>query len=83
MLPSAMGFPGSCDGRHRHRFNVLDDLAVASDGIIKDAEGFDVPRDRELMEAVFPEEETYLGFLARLVQSLVNWSRMDTHQQKM
>ena len=56
-----MGFPGSCDGRHWHRFDVLDDLAVASNGIIKDAEGFGVPHNRELVEAVFPEEDDVLG----------------------
>ena len=60
-LMSAMGFPGSCNDRHRHRFDVLDDLAVASDGKIKDAKGFDVPRDRTLGEAVFPEEDDILG----------------------
>ena len=78
-----MGFSGSCDGCHWYRFYVLDDLAITNNGIIEDAEGFDVPCDRQLVVAVFPKEDDILGLFAKLVQSLVNWSKMDTHQQKM
>jgi len=71
------------DGHHRDCLDVLDDLSVASDGIVEDAEGFEVASQWQLMEASFPKEKDVLGVLGEAsAEPAVNWSRMETHQQK-
>ena len=56
-----MGIPGGCDGRHRYRFHILNDLAVTGDGVIKDVKGFEVSCHRELVAAALPKEDDILG----------------------
>jgi hypothetical protein len=59
-----MRLPRGRDGCHWHSFDVLYDLAVRN-GVIQNAEGLYVSGDRELVEAVFPEEDDVLRVFSK------------------
>jgi len=65
MFPGAVGLPGGGDGCDRDQFNVLNDLAVTRDSIVKNAKGFKVARHGQLVVTTLPKEENILGVLGK------------------